>query len=176
MAIILGLKLGTLISILATVMGITIPSISPLDGGYMILIFGISSMLLLWLFTHDLAHLIVGMTTGVRFNNYYFGLSNVTKLKYLIPDRLKFLFLVLGLRINKKDSTADKRGFAIMYLAGPLASMIFPILVPVIFILRNADYYITLFLLAISLTNFGFSLLFSSKVGCIYKARRTLMK
>ncbi|MBM3898501.1 MAG: hypothetical protein FJ358_08300 [Thaumarchaeota archaeon] len=141
-------------------------------GNYLVVL-GLLCWFLFWFFTHDLAHFLVGMVAGVRFSHYYLGRSDIIKLE-AIPDPFKKMLFVLGLKIDRKRSRTGKTGFAAMYLAGPLASMVTPFAVPIIILLKDTTNVAGLLLLLISVANLGFTLWFSPKVGCISKARKAL--
>lgn len=116
------------------------------------------------------------MVAGVRFSHYYLGRSDILKLKGIVPASLKQMLIVLGLKIDRNRSRASKAGFAAMYLAGPLASMLTPFTVPMTILLKDSTNIAGLLLLLISIINLVFTLWFSPKVGCISKARRYLAK
>ncbi len=167
----IGVLSGTVLSILAIIIGIIFALNLPFGNGLFVLVIGLICWAVLWFFTHDLAHLIVGLLAGVRFSHYYLGLSNIVRLR-VIPNPLKLAIVALGLRIDRTESRAGRTGFAAMYVAGPIASMITPFFVPAVILARDASSVAGLILLAISLVNLGFTLWFSPKVGCIHKARR----
>ncbi|MCS4537305.1 MAG: hypothetical protein HYY67_00400 [Thaumarchaeota archaeon] len=123
-----------------------------------------------------MAHFIIGMVAGVRFSHYYLGRSDIIKLKGVIPASLKQMLIVLGLKIDRNRSRASKAGFAAMYLAGPLASMLTPFGVPMIILLKDSTNIAGLLLLLISIVNLVFTFWFSPRVGCISKARKRLAK
>jgi ligand-binding SRPBCC domain-containing protein len=171
----IGLLSGTVLSIFAVIVGIILALNLPFGNGPFVLVAGLVGWVLLWFFTHDLAHLIAGLLVGVRFSHYYLGLSNIVRLK-VIPNPLKLAIVALGLRIDRTKSKAGRTGFVAMYVAGPIASMIAPFLVPVAILAMDSGSVAGFILLAISLINFGFTLWFSPKVGCIHKARRLSQK
>jgi hypothetical protein len=153
-----------------TLLGFVLPIISPKDLIFG-LIFNFIAWFLLWFFTHDLAHFIAGHLLGIRFSYFYLGLSNLVR---AIPFKgIKFLFLVLGLKISRKRSKASKYGFASMYFAGPLASMILPFYVPIYLFLYKYNLLAFIFLF-LSLINLIITLIFSPKYGCIYKGLNKL--
>ncbi|MCS7146012.1 MAG: SRPBCC family protein [Nitrososphaerota archaeon] len=130
---------------------------------------------LLWFFTHDLAHLLVGAAVGVRFSYYYIGLSNIVRLG-IIPRPLKLLPLALGIKINRAESSASPKGFAAMYAAGPLASMISPLAAALLTHFLHGPSLTSYILLAASILNIAFTAYFSPKAGCLGKARNALKK
>jgi hypothetical protein len=132
----IGLVAGTVASILPTILAYMLLFIPPppFPGGRFII--ALISWALLWFFTHDLAHLFVGMLAGIRFSHYYIGLSNIVRLG-IIPKPLKTLPAALGIKIDRERSRATPRGYAAMYAAGPIASMLFPLTVPLIILAQN---------------------------------------
>ena len=171
----IGLLFGTVLSILAVIIGITLALNLPSGNGLFVLVRGLVSWAILWFFTHDLAHLIVGLLAGVRFSHYYLGLSNIVRLG-VIPNSLKLVMVALGLKIERGESRAGRAGFVAMYVGGPIASMVAPFFVPAIILAGDASSIAGLILLALSLLNLGFTLWFSPKVGCIHKARKLFGK
>jgi hypothetical protein len=171
----IGLVAGTVASILPTILAYVLLFIPPppFPGGRFIL--ALISWALLWFFTHDLAHLFVGMLAGIRFSHYYIGLSNIVRLG-IIPKPLKTLPAALGIKIDRERSRATPRGYAAMYAAGPIASMLFPLTVPLIILAQTPSSLAGLILLAASLANIAFTSYFSPKAGCLAKAAKALRK
>jgi hypothetical protein len=120
---------------------------------------------LLWFFTHDLAHLVVGAVTGVRFSHYYVGLSNLYRSR-----------LVPGIKIDREKTRAGRLGYFAMFVAGPLASMISPFLVPLHLLVAGRVGTFAYLLLTLSVANVAFTVPFSASVGCIAKGLRALRK
>ncbi len=143
----------------------------PFTGGRFLV--GLISFTLLWFFTHDLAHYIVGRVIGIRFSHYYLGLSNIVRLN-IFPKPLKTLPVVLGIKIDRKNSRASPFGYAAMYSAGPLASMLTPLTVPIIILYNNPASLAGQLLLIIAAANVFFTSLFSPKAGCFAKALKAL--
>ncbi|MBI2183431.1 MAG: SRPBCC family protein [Thaumarchaeota archaeon] len=168
----IDLRLGTALSLLATIIGVILTFSLPIGNELLVIILGSAAWILLWFFTHDLAHLVIGSITGVRFSHYFIGLSNMIRLRNIIPSSLRLGVIALGLRIDRTRSRAGKKGFAAMYIAGPLTSMLAPFSVPIWILLQDGASLAGLVLLVISLLNLGFTLYFSPKAGCIYKARK----
>ncbi|MDW8360579.1 MAG: hypothetical protein RMK31_08385 [Candidatus Caldarchaeum sp.] len=137
------------------------------------LLVGIVAFLLLWFLTHDLGHYVVGRLAGVRFSNYYIGLSNIVRLG-IIPKQLKTLPIALGIKIDRRLSKASPKGYAAMYAAGPVASMAFPLTVPILILLRNPASVAGLLLLVFAAANIVFTSIFSPKAGCFAKASKAL--
>ncbi len=129
----------------------------------------------LWFFTHDLAHLAVGALVGVRFSNYYIGLSNLYRSK-LLPKRIKTFIVALGIRIDRERTKAGRFGYFAMFVSGALASMIFPFAVPLYLLYVGRVELFTLLLLAASVANVLFSIPFSASVGCIGKGLKALKR
>jgi len=174
----IGLAPGSLLLLLGLAVGSFLAMIAPVRDGLSTSVLGFVVGLvgwgLFWFASHDLAHLIVGWVAGVRFSHYYVGLSNAVRLKRLIPESLRLAALAFGIRIDRGRSKAGRRGFAAMYLAGPLASMLTPFIVPASMLLRNSGSLAGLLILAISLSNLVLTLYFSRKAGCLLKASRAL--
>jgi hypothetical protein len=63
-----------------------------------------------------------------------------------------------------------------MYAAGPIASMLFPLTVPLTILAQNPSSLAGLILLAASLANIAFTSYFSPKAGCLAKAAKALQK
>ncbi|MEM0441127.1 MAG: SRPBCC family protein [Candidatus Caldarchaeum sp.] len=166
---------GNLISIVGVAAAYLLLILQPFQftGGRFIT--GIISFALLWFFTHDLAHYVVGRIAGIRFSNYYIGLSNIVRLN-IIPQPLKTLPVALGIKIDRENSKATPRGYAAMYAAGPVASMAFPLTVPIIFLANNVNSIAGLLLLIFAIANIIFTSIFSPKAGCFAKARKALKK
>ena len=120
-----SLTTGTFLSILPVITCLTVSGfVLAKDSLLLDLIVGVVSWLCLWFFTHDLLHLAAGLLVGVRFSNYYLGISNTYRLDW-IPKRLKLMIIALGIRIDRSTQVTGRRAAA-MYIAGPLASMLVP--------------------------------------------------
>jgi len=171
------LKLSTAAGNLLCVAGIVAALVlllvgpSPVAGSRLLI--GLIAFLLLWFFPHDLAHYIVGRVVGVRFSAYYVGLSNIVRLN-ILPKPLMTLPIALGIKIDREGSRASPKGFAAMYLAGPLASMLLPLTAPVTILTASPSSLAGLLLLSIALANIAFTAYFSPKKGCIAKALKAL--
>ncbi len=163
---------GTALSLLMIAVAVALPLI--LKGSLLVeVIVGLTSWLLLWFFTHDIAHLAIGRLLGIRFSYYYIGISNLTKTLPLKP-KYKLLFIALGIKIDRSNSKASKRAYAAMYLAGPIATMLSPFYIPTIYLTYSME--AALFLLIISIINLVSDVVLSSKHGCIRKGVRALSK
>jgi Uncharacterized conserved protein len=167
---IINLKLGLFICLFMSFLGFILPIISPRDS-IINFILNFIAWFLLWFFTHDLAHFIVGYFLSIRFSYFYIGLSNL--IRVLPLKQFQFIFIVLGLKIDRKRSKASNRRFAAMYFAGPLASMLLPFYVPVYLILYKYS-LIAVFILLLSLINLLITSILSPKYGCIYKGLNKL--
>jgi hypothetical protein len=130
---------------------------------------------LLWFFTHDLAHFLVGALAGVRFSHYYVGLSNLYRSR-LVPRGLKKFIVALGIKIDRGRSRAGRYGYFAMFIAGPLASMVIPFAVPLYLVAAGRFGTFALLLLALSVANVAFTVPFSLSVGCIAKGLRVLRR
>ncbi|MDJ0269767.1 MAG: hypothetical protein NXY59_04330 [Aigarchaeota archaeon] len=167
----MSLLSGSILSAIGIAVGLWLLALLPTNIPVIDLIISFGVFFLLWFFTHDLAHLLVGLLTGVRFKFYYVGLSNIV---VILPRRAKLLPIVLGLRIDRDSSAAGGLGYAMMYLAGPLASMLAPLSAALLMMIRNPESVASLFLFTVSLANIVFTLVFSPRVGCIRKAVRAV--
>ncbi len=170
----IGLAAGNLVSLVGVAtayMLLFFVASLPFTGGRFLV--GFTSFTLLWFFTHDLAHYVVGRVLGIRFSHYYLGLSNVVRLS-IVPKQLKTLPVVLGIKIDKRNSKASPLGYAAMYSAGPLASMLTPLTVPAIILYNNPASLAGQLLLIMAVANIGFTSVFSPKAGCFAKALKAL--
>ena len=172
----INLFLGTFLCTIAIFFNIFLLASLRVENTVFTLILGTLCWFLLWFVTHDLAHFLVGMVAGVRFSHYYLGRSDIIKLIGVIPVPLKRMLIVLGLKIDRNRSRTSKVGFAVMYLAGPLASMLTPFAVPLTILLKDSTNVAGLLLLFVSIVNLVFTSWFSPRVGCISKARKYLAK
>lgn len=135
---------------------------------------GLAAWLLLWFFSHDVAHVLAGYPLGVRFSGFYLGLSNLARaLPLAAPYRL--LFPALGVRIDRARSGASSRGLFAMYLAGPLASMLLPFFVA-LYLMSHGGNGVALVFVLLSSANAAVSAALSPPYGCIAKARRALRR
>ncbi len=165
---------GTTLSVLMIVIALALPLV--LKGSLLIeLLVGFVSWLLLWFFTHDIAHLAVGRIVGIRFSHYYIGLSNLTRALPLKP-KYRLLFIALGIKIDRSKSNVSKRAYAAMYLAGPIATMLSPFYVPLLYLSSNYSKDVALVLLILSALNLVSDTILSSKHGCIRKGVRALTR
>ena len=169
----IGLAGGTALVLAGTLAGLFLLFLVPTGSVLVDSLLGLASFFLLWFFIHDLAHLAVGLAAGVRFSHYYVGLSNLSR---LLPERLKAIPIALGIRIDRRASRAGRWGFFAMYLAGPLASMLLPLVVPLTLYLKQAPPTSTTLLATVALANIAFTVFFSPRAGCIGKALRSLRR
>lgn len=165
-----SLNKGTAVLSLLTIFAISLLFFIP-ENVLFYLIFGLLSWFLLWYCTHVLAHLLVGSILGIKFSNYYIGLSNLFKIDW-IPQRLKLILIAPAIKIDREKTKVSKKRYAIMYIAGPIASMLTPFFPA--FLIFQKDFIIGLFLLIISIANLFFDLYFSPKYGCISKALKVM--
>jgi len=169
----ISLKNGFLLCIGMTILGFIIPLINPAVGVISIIVNGIA-WFLLWFFTHDLLHLIIGYTLGIKFNNFYIGISNLVNALKIKPS-YRLLFIALGIKIDKSIKVSNLR-YAIMYISGALASMIFPFYIPIYLVISNGLSIDVILFLSISILNLIIDLIMSSKHGCIRKGIKVLSK
>ena len=116
-------------------------------------------------FSHCLSHYIVGRLLGIEFRYYFLSKSMLAKAGIPVISKLFSAKLFLTLKLAEKPK--GWRGFA-MFIAGPLASMLSPLLIVAIaygYDARSAE-----LLLALTIFNAIFTGYFSTKHGCIRKA------
>jgi ligand-binding SRPBCC domain-containing protein len=167
----ISLELGTLISVLFVTLSILIAS--NISGNLLVGIAeGLLSWVLIWFFSHDLLHLIVGILLGIKFKEYFIGLSNVTRLG-IVKGNLSYLLLALGIRIDRKKKYSRNR-LAAMFFAGPVASMVLPLFLSTL-VIRNSS-TVGYLLFAISIANIAFTSYFSPREGCFAKGFRVLKR
>lgn len=166
---------GTAVSVAAVLMSVLLLLVPTNPSPILDVVQRLIPWTLLWFFTHDLAHLIVGAAVGVKFSHYYIGLSNIVRLGF-IPKPLRLLAFALGIKIDRAKSTATPRGYASMYAAGPLASMFTPLAAALAIYLIHGPNLSAHTLTAASALNIIFTTYFSPKAGCLLKARNALKK
>ncbi|ADB57102.1 hypothetical protein [Archaeoglobus profundus] len=120
-------------------------------------------------FPHCLAHYIVGRFLGVEFSHYTISKSMLSKVGIPIISKLFSARIFLTLRIKKR---AGKRAMFAMFLAGPLASMLCPLVV--VYIAYSYDRVSATLLAILTIFNILFAGYFSCKHGCIRKALNSL--
>ncbi len=173
---IISLAKGTALCTMMTLLGLLIPIYAQgLNDSLLLLFANGVAWFLLWFFTHDLLHLVIGRLVGVRFSHFYIGLSNLVRALRISP-RYRMLFIALGIKIDRDGSNASRRGYTMMYISGPLASMLIPFYVPSFILLNHGIDNIGLFFLAVSIINLVLDAVMSSKHGCIRKGVRALTK
>jgi len=171
---VISIRNGTILSSVMIVLALLIPLFTP-DTLWLELILLPLAWVLLWFFTHDMAHLVVGRIVGIRFSHYYIGLSNLVNAIHL-PPKYRLLLIALGLKIDRNKSKNSRYGYTVMYLAGPLASMLTPFYVPIYALLNNHSIEVSLLLLIASILNLTVGSVMSSKHGCIRKGVRALTR
>ncbi|MCS7121348.1 MAG: hypothetical protein NZ895_01920 [Archaeoglobaceae archaeon] len=120
-----------------------------------------------WYFSHCITHYIVGKIFGIKFLYYFVGKSAILKLNLQIFKFFK-IFPVLGIKVDKDSiKRVSKKRKAIFYSSGAFASMFSPI----ICLFFTKDFTSFLILATLTVLNIAFTLIFSSKVGDLYKAR-----
>jgi len=127
-----------------------------------------------WFFSHCLTHFIVGKIIGVRFLYYFIGRSGLTKLNLPIISFHARIFPVLGIKIDKASfNSVSPKKQAVVFASGALASMISPITI-MVYAIMYLEMWIGFFTTFVTIGNIVFTLIFSSKVGDIFKAKRAL--
>jgi ligand-binding SRPBCC domain-containing protein len=167
---VISMRNGTILSSVMIALALIIPFFTPYILWAELILLPLA-WILLWFFTHDIAHLVVGRMVGIRFSHYYIGLSNIVNAVRL-PPRYRLLFVALGLKIDRTNSKNSRLGYTAMYLAGPLASMLTPFYVPIYALTNNHSMEISILLLIASILNLTVGSVMSSKHGCIRKGVR----
>jgi hypothetical protein len=117
---------------------------------------------------------VIGKILGIDFRFYFVGKSSIARLNFPLVSKLMSKVPVLGIKINRKSFLrVSQRRRAIMFASGAIASMGFPIL-SIIYALLFLQPWMTMFLSVLTVGNAVFTLLFSFKVGDLWKAKRTL--
>ncbi|MEM2919594.1 MAG: hypothetical protein QXU29_02400 [Candidatus Nitrosocaldus sp.] len=173
---VISLAKGTALCIIATIIGLLIPIYAQGIGDQQLILLIANGIawFLLWFFTHDLLHLIVGRLVGVRFSHFYIGISNLVRALNVSP-KYRMLFIALGIKIDREGSRASKHGYAAMYISGPLASMLAPFYIP-LYMLSQGISTVALLFLTLSLINLILDAIMSYRHGCIRKGVRALTK
>jgi len=110
----------------------------------------------------------------VRFLYYFIGRSSLTKLNLPIISSLARMFPVLGIKIDKTSfNSVSPKKQAVMFAAGALASMITPITITV-YVIMYLEMWIGFFMTFVTIGNIVLTLIFSAKVGDIFKAKKAL--
>lgn len=133
------------------------------------------SMAIAWYFCHDAAHYLVGRLLGIRFKYFYLGISNIAR-SHIFPKWLSNRLMVLGLKVEWKDSKVDNKRIGHMMIAGPLASIFTPALYPVLILIAGGDALSLYVLSALTLANALLTVPLSYRYGCINKALRYYRK
>jgi len=122
-------------------------------------------------FSHCLSHYIVGRLLGIKFRYYFLSSSMLAKAGIPIISRLLSVKAFLTLKLAEKPK--GWRGFA-MFIAGPIASMLSPLII--VAIAFSYDRFASAILLALTIGNCTFTGYFSYKHGCIRKGLNALRK
>ncbi len=115
-------------------------------------------------FSHCLGHYVVGRVLGIRFRYYFLSKSMLSKAGIPILSKLMSAKVFMTLKLYERPK--GLRGFA-MFLAGPLASMVSPLLIAFVV---DYDPTSSKILLALTVANAVFTGFFSFRHGCIRKA------
>jgi hypothetical protein len=127
-----------------------------------------------WFFSHCLTHFVIGKLLGIDFRFYFVGKSSIVKLNFPLISKLMSKVPVLGIKINRKSFLrVSQRRRAVMFASGAIASMGFPVF-SLVYALLFLEPWMTMFLSALTVGNAVFTVLFSFKVGDLWKAKRTL--
>jgi hypothetical protein len=174
----ISLKTGHLIEVGGIALGVTTLYISNIFEAYYLKIFFLSISWFCFLyFTHCLTHYIVGYILKIKFKYYFIGAANFVS--YLSKKDEQFNILkklpVLGIKIDIQSLIQVKPIYRmIMFQSGAIASMIFPLIVP-IYSMKNSSFLISIFFFIISIMNIAFDLYYSPKTGDFKKAKKWLI-
>ncbi|MEM3087117.1 MAG: hypothetical protein QXO51_07785 [Halobacteria archaeon] len=139
-------------------------------------------VLLLFLFSHCIAHWLVGRLLGIRFTHYFVGTSGIARLLPL-PDLLQELLVAPGIAVDDESKRTAGRGrLAAMYAAGPVVSTLFllgaaafalTVPVPELRLLGLPLHSLFKLLLAgLAVAGLGSLVVASPRAGCVGKAAR----
>ncbi|MCS7130132.1 MAG: hypothetical protein NZ872_01790 [Archaeoglobaceae archaeon] len=161
--------LGNLIELLGLVFGIFLILNLKILPYYLQILALFIAWFCFWYFSHCLAHFIVGKAFGLNFSYYFVGRSSITKLNSKFFAIFRY-FPVLGIKVEPDSlkRISKKRKF-IFYASGAIASMSTPA-ISLLFAMQMDKIVFSIFLL-LTFGNIAFTLIFSSKVGDLYKAR-----
>jgi len=120
-------------------------------------------------FSHCLAHYIVGRLLGIEFRYYFFSSSMLAKARIPVISKLFSATVFLTLKLAEKPK--GWRGFA-MFIAGPLASMLSPLVI--VAIAYGYDRFASSILLILTIGNGIFTGYYSYRYGCIRKGLNAL--
>lgn len=168
----ISLLLGNLIEIAGVLFGISLialaPAVPTIPLAFLLYLMAWSCLLF---FPHGLAHFIVGVLVGVRFRDYSFGRSSISKLRMGFLSVFASKLVVLTLRVDQASlrSVSPLRR-SMMFSSGAVASMILPFFAATASIGHLPSALSTLLLL-ISVANFAFDLYYSPKAGDISRAK-----
>jgi len=166
--------LGNVIETVGLAIGIFLLLVNPFLHHMLKLVLLLVAWFCFWFFSHCLTHFIVGKILGVRFLYYFIGRSSLTKLNLPIISSLARTFPVLGIKIdNTSFGSISPKKQAMVFASGALASMISPITI-MVYAMIYLETWIGFFMSLITVGNIVFTLIFSAKVGDIFKAKRAL--
>lgn len=163
--------LGNTIEILGLFFGILLISLFDHSPYELQIIALFVSWFCFWYFSHCLAHYIVGKALGLRFKYYFVGKSSITKLNSPLNPLFKN-FPVLGIKVDSETLKGlSKNKKFVFYSSGAIASMLTPAicLIPA---LRMGE-TIFGFMLLLTVGNVLLTLIFSPKVGDLFRARNS---
>lgn len=174
----ISLKTGHLIEVSGITLGISTLYISNIFELYYLKIFFLSISWFCFLyFTHCLTHYIVGYILKIKFKYYFIGEANFVSHLSKKDDQNNILkkLPVLGVKIDRQSLIQVKPIYRmIMFQSGALASMIFPLIVP-IYSMKNSSILISIPFFIISIMNIAFDMYYSPKIGDFKKAKKWLI-
>ncbi len=169
----LTLWLGNLIELLGLGVSVMLILLAPsLSGNQLVslIVYG-ASWAGLFVFSHCIVHFLVGSLVGVKFSHYVLAPSGLSKLSLPLTSLAK-LVPIPGIRTKKaslgKASKAAKRA---MFASGTIASMVVPVISPILALLRGLTLVASLLGIA-TLANILFTLYYSPRAGDLSRAKK----
>lgn len=146
----------------------------------------LGGVLLLFLFSHSIAHWFVGRLLSIRFTHYFVGTTGLARLLPL-PDLLQELLVAPGIAVDGESKRgAGRVRLAAMYAAGPVVSTLvllgavaFALTVPVpeLRVLGLPLHsFLKLGLAGLAIAGLGSLAVASPRAGCVAKAVQALEK
>lgn len=172
----ISIAFGNLVQSLALIVGFYLAVVAAAQPFLAGLILSLAAWVILWFFSHCLAHYLVGRATGIRFDYYFVGRSSIRKLNLPGVTPVASLVPALGIRANPEAMRrASPRVRARMFRAGALSSMLLPFLVPMVNLVFQ-QLSIAVVLLVVSSANLAFTAYFSPRAGDFRKASYALRR
>jgi hypothetical protein len=163
------LHLGNAVSVLLIAIAITLAKYAYIFPKIVRLPILVVCWFIMLYFTHCLSHYIVGRLLGVKFGYYFLSSSMLAKADIPLISKLFSRKVFLTLKITERSTSC--RMF-LMFLAGPLASMLSPLIIAMIALSYDSSAFYVLLLMTIA--NAIFTGYYSYKFGCIRKGINAL--